>query len=633
MKKLSFLLTFPFSLLCPPIESIKGLSSQIRSEFQHLSPINAMVALETGQLKRLLQTGDPEKPSTKLLEHLFKIQDNRLYPQNNLSRPSAFFNPEMIATLVAALEKRTLMTPSYKETWQSTLLASINQELKKRTTGKMTAKKLGEFLEILKQAVIECKTVTTGSIPALPYMSLLGYLCLKYKSVDDLIDFFRHLYANRIDVFIDHTGIPELVRDHFILEDRQRFERDVYESLSQHSASELIGRIKRDRSLYETVLFTHIDSIYYRGVLPPMAKESDVNFDGLHVRDCVNTAIRTFFDHLFYDAETFTFNPRKKIPRAIIPCEGLLAFYEKYSRPSDVNGSSTIAYDWMKLLANRPDVIYHREDKQIEVCARGGMRNILIILNQLFNLDNKTWEDICTLLSTEQRTLSHSYERRGENESLTLRFDEVVNNPYTLTLELRHEHGFMQRCASITTTTCTAYQTSLRHGLLELLVSDTAYDLDTHNLLAIYMNHNPEDLREDIKNFIANRKIPYVNLIDFYSLFDFDVEGVDLILFESICSKLRDYPQLKHLLKSLIFELSDDTFYYYYNIKYLAKYKVWQIDAEFISTIIDLLGKINDETYLQKAFKILGKYQAYKVPALYEIIEKKRAPVLSRALI
>ena len=179
--------TLPLSLLCPPIEYIKGLSSRLRPGFQHLSPVNAMVALETDQLKRLLQTGDPQRPSTQLLEHLFKVQDNRLYPQNNLSRPAALFDPEIIADLVAALEKKTLMASDYKET-QSALI----KKLKKKQRG-MTATKLGTFLETLRQADIECRQVKAGSTPVLPYTALLGYLCLKYKSLDDLVVFFQHL--------------------------------------------------------------------------------------------------------------------------------------------------------------------------------------------------------------------------------------------------------------------------------------------------------------------------------------------------------------------------------------------------------------------------------------------------------
>ena len=275
----------------------------------------------------------------------------------------------------------------------------------------------------------------------------------------------------------------------------------------------------------------------------------------------------------------------------------------------------------MKLMANRKNVEYRHDQhgQHFVVLARAGLPNIMEVLNQLFNTEGKTITELCSLLSTEQRTLSGTQEKREEKDSMHITFQETSTAPYTLSFETTPVHGCAQRSKQKVTTASAEYQKNIRHVLLATLSSDE-YDQGAHNLLAVYMSQNSEDLREDFQKFVANKDIPYANLIDFYSLFDFDAEDVDLILFESVCSKLKHYPQLKPLLLSLIFELPDDTFYYYYNIKYLAKYKVWEIDTELIDTIVKLLKQINNEEYTQKAVKVLLKYQADSVTALREVI-------------
>lgn len=620
MKKLFFIYcVLPWSLICPPLEYIKGLSSTFKPEYRHLSPLNAIISLETGCLKRLLQTGDPQKASTQLLDQLFKIQDNRLYSQNNLSRPAAHFNPEILADIVAALEKKTLMTPDYQKTWQQTLLTKINSELNKKSKGRMTATKLNSFLETLKSAHSECH-VKIGPLSILPYTALLGYFCLKYKSADDLVNFFQHLQHNGIDC-INAKDLHAMTHDHFTLIDCQNFETNIKKMISDHSPNDSVYMIKNDKLLYETALFTEIDTTHYRGIFPPMAKESDVNFDGIQVRDCVNTAIRTFFDHLFYNRETFCFEPKKMLPSAIKPSSKLLDFYQKYPYTADVNGSPTIAYDWMKLLANRPDIVYHNEHK-IEVCARGGMPNIIKILNQLCNVKDKKSEELCKLLSTEQRTLSSTSTQKGEQESLHITFQDSEKSPYTLSFELMHEHGFMQRTTSLKPLSCADYKKSIRHALLALLSSEK-YDQAAHNLLSVYVSQDQKDLTEDIQKFIDHKNIPYENLIDFYSMIDIDNEKSDLILFKSACNKLKQYPHLKQLILRLIFDLRDeDTFYYYYNIKYLARYKAWDTDKDFIEVILNLLKQIKNEKYKEKAINVLVKNQATTIPMLKEYIEK-----------
>lgn len=236
-------------------------------------------------------------------------------------------------------------------------LNSENANILERYATNQIEKPGNSFVKELAQAIVDSYNAPRELyMPHTTYSILLAFLYNKAVTKQDFLDYFDELQKQLPDM---HIFIPNINEKEF----REQFVKSCFHPANiehikidlkkwQESKSEL-GYLVKDKHLYEATVYGQISERFI-GELPPETPMGSIMFNNkleYMFSDCVETAIKNFFNIILYNAQTGFFDP-KKIPTMQ---QAITSFYTTYnSSLYDTNARN----QWGHLLQNLDYIAY-----------------------------------------------------------------------------------------------------------------------------------------------------------------------------------------------------------------------------------------------------------------------------------
>ncbi len=130
---------------------------------------------------------------------------------------------------------------------------------------------------------------------------------------------------------------------------------------------------------------------------------------------CAESAIRALINCILYDHATQKLNVNI-LPKKVSMNPGFKAFFMNHSDPQLLNYYENTLTEWLILVSGVPEAVYKNDGPQgpYEISAQAGRKNILAVVNFIFQTSAESFEDLGTCLSDDQRTITFSKELDGE---------------------------------------------------------------------------------------------------------------------------------------------------------------------------------------------------------------------------
>lgn len=367
---------------------MKGLFSNVNTEFQNWSPVNGAVAIKAGFLRNFYLAEVHEKQNlsatAKVMQQLFFLGGGDLglkitTRQRNIG---PYITPEMMADLVAHVIKTKEIDEAQAKKEDKELTKKLRQTIK------ISLKYIKEFLENLRKADKECQPASLATSRYIPYTLpdiLMGYLFLRVESKEDFLRFFDKLAQNGVSITIpayehDKKALASSAYDEFHYRtfisniEHRRFEEGDFNRYVQDN--------------YESLIIAGIALRNYAQVLHPFPGYTRVflELDGKKVNfsDCTETCLRGFLNELISTEEKLDPTILEQAQIQLHPA--IRAFYARFPKFSSVSTNNAHKV-WAELVSQIKEfpIDYRIKDHQGVKCEiKSTISNFLMGLRYLF---------------------------------------------------------------------------------------------------------------------------------------------------------------------------------------------------------------------------------------------------------
>ncbi len=362
----------------------KGLLTVFNEENRELSPVFGALACTSGFLENIYNWAPEGWPTYILAQQMFNIlevngrQEGPLRLSILPSNIVGLFDGKLIGKIVVWLingqsdrDFKELIKIIVEKHWSSKLEVEISKEREYKYLQVVKA-----YLKKIAKSYNFDSRVTVMMLTAVLYLKQ----CIEKKEMMDYLEILQNGLGNVI--FIEPLT-QEL---------KTRIEGEVYvsEELTRSSTleSEMVSSIRGD------------------SVFPPEVLMARYGFAGQkEVSNCVETALNDLFNLLLYNFDS------KRFDLGLLPVEvqaslnpRFKSFYESYS-VEKIN-SNEAGQSFMDMVSAIDGVVYVA-DKNYEIDAT--VDNLLIVINKLLGTNASSWAELCTMLSTKERTIKEIF--------------------------------------------------------------------------------------------------------------------------------------------------------------------------------------------------------------------------------
>lgn len=354
---------------------LKGLHSIINPEFKQFSIFYGALLFESGYLEKKYneKSNDAE---TLLIKKLFHKNNNLFAPTVARNYPSTYLDPVDIASLLLWLEydtERNLDDIIY-------LKNKLVQKAKKIYPNNINKETFFRHFNALIKLIIKAKKENA------PVYSI--FLAILYYNSHSKLDGLEYLNKLRfyIPIIKDNQDIWRLIDKNYNFS----FIKNLENNININNLSE--------EDFFEKVSILYITQKNYFSNFSPKVIQ---NYYSL-IPDCMESVIRELCNRLIYDEDTnkydtFLLNPK------INPNSDFINFYVKYCPDVLKVKDWYVGEIWFNYLSNKTNIEYVNNNG----CEmRPTIKNLINSLNNLLNLNAKNLDELCSLLSYENFTIS-----------------------------------------------------------------------------------------------------------------------------------------------------------------------------------------------------------------------------------
>ncbi len=400
----------------------KGLLTVFNEENKELSPVYGALAYASDFLENIYNWAPDQWPTYVLAHQLFNIRIDKTIGQvieafhvsGAMSNPVKSFDGALIGEIIVWLKKGQ---PSDKV---EKIIYTMQKKHKaffisqKKSGKQITGAKAKEYLKVIAKSYCFDSKVTL--------MMLTSVLYLKQNiKKQEMIDYLQAL-RNGLgdDIFAEPLTGDEEAR---ILD--QAYTSEELE-ISDTEESKMVSSMRSETCFSPEVL------------------QGSYGFAGqCSVSNCVETALNDWFNLLLYDADKKIFN-LQLLPESIrsslsFANSAFGKFYKKYNTPEKIN-SNEVQQAFMDMVSAIKGVVYIG-GKNYEIEPE--VDNMLMVVNELLGIHADSWENVCEMLSTEERKITKIASSLNE---IAVEIGDHSDNKIVFTLKIAPKYHARLEC-------------------------------------------------------------------------------------------------------------------------------------------------------------------------------------------
>lgn len=435
---------------------LKGTYAPLTETAQAVSPVHGAAKYTSGALQRMYDIKS-NTPSIRLVQELFYKDGPQFRPTQNKSKAGYSLSPSVIGLILGALEVDKLKENDVREN----IINQWRNEHKGLTNGAaITRTKVQAVIDLILEVYTEDKNVGRSI--------LLAFLYAKCDptTTHDIIHYLSSLNTY-IPVFKDFS-LEEFKKKSVSLEkitpmkkyfaqfdtntslsarETEQYTQEEYALVERYLQAMADKTKKMQFSVvggFEEVVSLIINNEVALSKYPPQVIQGSYGYNnGWRVPDCVETAIRDFFNILLYNHLTQSFD-FSLLPDHLVINDKLKTFFENNKTVYSINTPSA-GQDFMNLVSNIPNIIYGSGNYELK--AADFTSNFINLCNLFFGITAQTIQEVGTLLSDQKRTINIVY-NQATNENTKIIFitihDKKDNTKRYLQLKFNANHAWIE---------------------------------------------------------------------------------------------------------------------------------------------------------------------------------------------
>ncbi len=434
---------------------LKGVYTPLTETAQAVSPVHGAAKYMSGALQRMYDIKS-NTPSIVIVQELFYKDGPQFRPTQNKSKPGYSLSPSVIGLILGALE-----ADKFKEgDVQANIITQWRNEHKALTNGaSISRSKVQAMLDLIFEvysedknngraillAFLYAKSDPTNTHDMIHYLSSLNTYVLVFK------DFSLEEFKKKSVSLEKMTPMKKyfVKQDNTVLSEQEteQYTQEEYSLVERYLKAMADKREKMQFSLvggFEETVSLIINNEVALSKYPPQVIQGSYGYnDQLRRPDCVETAIRDFFNILLYNPETQSFD-FSFLPHQLVINDKLKTFFENNKTVFSITTPSA-GQEFMNLVSNIPGITYGSGN--YELSAAPFVSNFIKLCNYFFGITAQTVQEMGTLLSDQRRRITIVY-NEASNENTKIIFvtihDKVDNTKQYLQLKFRPNHAWIE---------------------------------------------------------------------------------------------------------------------------------------------------------------------------------------------
>ncbi len=414
--------------------TIQEFYTSLLTDIIHNLHYNRLLKEAAEKRKQLEMEMSERSPVVRQYLTVVKLNQEVIQLANDAKKASGQ-ERKALETLLVSKKKEKAALPSLAQLKKE---LDVKEFLKQQYNHDLTKESLIKLVTNIVKAQYECSAPYYFYLPFTVHHLLLAFLWKKAQSRQDFKDFAQELH-NRNPTLINKNALDLFTAD-------DRYTKEDFINIKRRLTEEPIQLVQD----YEKIIFYCYFSRI--GKIPPIIKPDDAVFKGHEFPDCVETAIRNFFNIVLFDETLGIFNINyllamaEKYPELMIN-RSLVTFYQENNDPFQAQ-LKKVHNQFAAIVSELARVAY-KIPADASICEiKPTLNNILAVIHHLILDHNDSFEKMSEtqkleilekVLSSDNKSIEISKE---ESEDITI----ILNDRYTFDWYITPEanHSFIE---------------------------------------------------------------------------------------------------------------------------------------------------------------------------------------------